>query len=169
MPKLSRTQAIIVATLATVGLIYMAILVAAPVLEYLHGPSPETVLLHRLAGIGPAALMFVGFCIVILQLIGVIPTVKRDATQTPQLAAVFRLRNLAIWIVIALLLVFLFNLFQGTGKNAGHASNVAQSGDTLLGVILNWLPLLLLIGVWIFFLRQMRANKNRNPPDSPDP
>jgi len=169
MPKLSRTQAIIVASLATLGLIYIAILVAAPVLEYLHGPGPETVLLHRLAGIGPAALIFVCFCIVILQLIGVIPTVKRDTTQTPQSGAVFRLRNLAIWIVIALLLVFLFNLFQGTGKNAGHVSNVAQNGDQWVGVIINWLPFLLLIGVWIFFLRQMQANKNRNPPDSPDP
>jgi len=27
------------------------------------------------------------------------------------------LRNLALWIVIALLLVFLFNLFQGTGSH----------------------------------------------------
>ena len=33
------------------------------------------------------------------------------------------LRNLALWIVIALLLVFLFNLFQGTGqpyRRRGH-------------------------------------------------
>jgi cell division protease FtsH len=29
------------------------------------------------------------------------------------------LRNLALWIVIALLLVFLFNLFQGTGAHTG--------------------------------------------------
>ena len=29
------------------------------------------------------------------------------------------LRNLALWIIIALLLVFLFNLFQGTGAHTG--------------------------------------------------
>ncbi len=32
------------------------------------------------------------------------------------------LRNLALWIVVALLLVFLFNLFQGTAKQANSAA-----------------------------------------------
>ena len=126
------------------------------------------------------------------------------------------LRNLALWIVIALLLVFLFNLFQGTGAHtgaqaisytkfnadvvSGQVRKVTFQGDqvkgeltngtafvttvpandstlwptlkehnvdtsvspaddnfNLVGVILNWLPMLLLIGVWVFFLRQMQS------------
>ena len=127
------------------------------------------------------------------------------------------LRNLALWIVIALLLVFLFNLFQGTGTHTnslsigyskfneyvvssqvrhvtfqgdqvkGELTNGTQfvttvpSNDTtlwptlkehnvdttvspaddgmpsLVGIIVNWFPMLLLIGVWVFFLRQMQS------------
>ncbi|MDE1987923.1 MAG: ATP-dependent zinc metalloprotease FtsH [Alphaproteobacteria bacterium] len=127
------------------------------------------------------------------------------------------LRNLALWILIALLLVLLFNLFQGTGQHPnasvisytqfvqevsqGDVKKVTVQGDqvhgelgsgqqftttvptsdqslwstmkahnvnisiaqaddgmpTLLGVLVNWFPMLLLIGVWVFFLRQMQA------------
>ena len=126
------------------------------------------------------------------------------------------LRNLALWIVIALLLVFLFNMFQGTGPHttaaaisytkfneevvAGQVRKVTFQGDqvkgeqtngqpfvttvpandstlwptlkehnvestvtpaddsfNLIGVLLNWLPMLLLVGVWVFFLRQMQS------------
>jgi cell division protease FtsH len=126
------------------------------------------------------------------------------------------LRNLALWIVIALLLVFLFNLFQGTGSHttasaisytkfnedvvSNQVRKVTFQGDqvkgeltngtafittvpsndstlwptlkehnvestvtpaddsfNLIGVLLNWLPMLLLVGVWVFFLRQMQS------------
>ena len=127
------------------------------------------------------------------------------------------LRNLVLWIVIALLLVFLFNLFQNTSQRAnaqtvsytqflqqvdqGEVKKVTVQGDTIRGelgsgqtftttvpandpsmwptlnnhhvnisvdkpddgmptlmsVIVNWFPMLLLIGVWVFFLRQMQA------------
>ena len=127
------------------------------------------------------------------------------------------LRNLVLWIVIALLLVFLFNLFQNTSQRAnaqtvsytqflqqvdqGEVKKVTVQGDgirgelasgqtftttvpsndpslwptltshhvnvsvdrpddgmpTLMSVIVNWFPMLLLIGVWVFFLRQMQA------------
>ncbi len=126
------------------------------------------------------------------------------------------LRNLALWIVIALLLVFLFNLFQGTGHQASaqavdysqFAQNVADNSvkkvtiqgnqirgeltngqpfvtyspedpqlvprlldhhvqlsvtpaddgmPSLIGIFVNWFPMLLLIAVWVFFLRQMQA------------
>jgi len=126
------------------------------------------------------------------------------------------LRNLVLWIVIAVLLVFLFNLFQGTSRQAG-AQNIDYSqfvqyvnneqvkkvtiqgnrisGDlttgtsfityapqdetlvpklldkhvqlqvtpsddgmpSLIGIFVNWFPMLLLIAVWVFFLRQMQA------------
>jgi len=127
------------------------------------------------------------------------------------------LRNLVLWIVIALLLVFLFNLFQGSTQRAntqaigysqfqqqvsdGGIKKITVQGDnikgelsnsqpftttmpandpsiwpllnshhvnvtvtpaddgmpTLMGVFINWFPMLLLIAVWVFFLRQMQA------------
>ena len=125
-------------------------------------------------------------------------------------------KNLALWVIIALLLVMLFNLFQtsspqrGLGQTAfsdfvadvergqvadvtiqgsqisGHftdgraftsylpaesnivsklrESNVritamppADDTPTLWGVLVSWFPMLLLIGVWIFFMRQMQS------------
>jgi cell division protease FtsH len=131
--------------------------------------------------------------------------------------AVSNLRNLALWIIIALLLVALFNLFQGTGSHPqatamnysdfdqqvvqgnvhtvtiqGHqikgTLNSGQSFTTytppddpnltqrlldhrvsvgvqpeddgmpsLIGILVNSLPMLLLIGVWIFFMRQLQS------------
>jgi len=130
-------------------------------------------------------------------------------------------RNLAIWVVIGLLLMALFNLFQnpGTGRrgneisysdflagvDAGNVSEVTIakhriSGSyrdksstfttvspedpnlverlskkgvkitarppeddvpSILGVLVNWFPMLLLIGVWIFFMRQMQSGGGR--------
>ena len=126
------------------------------------------------------------------------------------------LRNLALWIVIALLLVFLFNLIQVSAKPAnstainytkfrqevmaGDVKAIKITGDnyagtytnnqpfttvvpgsdttmlpllnsknvdvqvmppedsfSLITVLLNALPMLLLIGVWIFFMRQLQA------------
>jgi cell division protease FtsH len=129
-------------------------------------------------------------------------------------------RNLAIWVIIALLLVALFNLVQnnprGTRANAitysqflaevenRNIRNVTLSGGQITGVynntgqpfatfapndpqlvdrlhskgisfeakppsdepsilslILSWFPMLLLIAVWIFFMRQMQSGGGR--------
>ena len=129
-------------------------------------------------------------------------------------------RNLALWVIIALLLVVLFNLFQpGVGRtgatqlpysdfvsdvNAGHVRDVVIQGRTVTGhltdnrtfqtyapedatlsqrlidkgvrviakpedaemspllhMLLSWFPMLLLIGVWVFFMRQMQAGGGR--------
>jgi cell division protease FtsH len=130
-------------------------------------------------------------------------------------------RNLAIWVVIGLLLMALFNLFQnpstrnrGTeiaysdflaGVEAGNVSEVLiakhrisgsyrdkgssfstiapedpnlverlnkkgvkitarppeEDVPSILGVLVNWFPMLLLIGVWIFFMRQMQSGGGR--------
>ena len=128
-------------------------------------------------------------------------------------------RNLALWVVIALLLVVLFNLFQPGGSqraaptiaysdfitdvNAGRVQEVTIQGRTvsgvladkrafqtytpddqslvsrltekgvhvvarpedtdnpLLHVLVNWFPMLLLIGVWVFFMRQMQSGGGR--------
>jgi len=125
-------------------------------------------------------------------------------------------KNLALWVIIGLLLIALFNLFQSPGGRSPQASlafsdfldeveqgrvaevtiqgseitgqyadgrsfttyapegaNVveplresdvrirsepADNGmPSLLGVLISWFPMLLLIGVWIFFMRQMQG------------
>ncbi|WP_311195744.1 ATP-dependent zinc metalloprotease FtsH [Aestuariispira ectoiniformans] len=125
-------------------------------------------------------------------------------------------RNLALWIIIILLMVFLFNVFQsnspqGNAQNMPYSEFVSQVDDgavkdvtikgpeitghlesgpsfktyspndptlvqrltkngvtvqaappedgmpTLFTLLLNWFPMLLLIGVWIFFMRQMQG------------
>ncbi len=129
-------------------------------------------------------------------------------------------RNLALWVIIALLLVVLFNLFQpGASKpastqvaysdfisevNGGRVRDVTIMGRTvsgqltdgrsfqtytpedptlvsrltdkgvrvvakpedsdvnpLLHYLLSWFPMLLLIGVWVFFMRQMQGGGGR--------
>ncbi|NQV98115.1 MAG: ATP-dependent metallopeptidase FtsH/Yme1/Tma family protein, partial [Rhodospirillales bacterium] len=125
-------------------------------------------------------------------------------------------RNLALWVIIALLVFALFNLFQGASQRNpqlalafsdfmtsvqsgdvrdvtiqgqainGHyrdgrtfqtyapddpalVSNLTKQGvrisavpsdegsPTLFSILLSWFPMLLLIGVWIFFMRQMQG------------
>ncbi len=129
-------------------------------------------------------------------------------------------RNLALWVIIALLLVVLFNLFQpGATRTpsaqvpysdfvgevgAGRVRDVVIQGRTVTGqltdgrsfqtytpedptlvsrltdkgvrvvakpedsdvnplihYLLSWFPMLLLIGVWIFFMRQMQSGGGR--------
>ncbi len=130
-------------------------------------------------------------------------------------------RNLALWIIIVILMVGLFNLFQGSSgrsvqaevpysqfisevdrgeissvviegnkitgfyKNGSSAFNVVAPDDpklverlmaqgvevkarqaddempALFAVLINWFPMLLLIGVWIFFMRQMQSGGGR--------
>jgi cell division protease FtsH len=125
-------------------------------------------------------------------------------------------RNLALWVIIGLLLIAVFNLFQSPGGDGrqdrisfsefvseverGQISDVTIQGQnisghftngrafstyapndpnlverltkqgvsisakpeedgtpSLLGVLLSWFPMLLLIGVWVFFMRQMQS------------
>jgi cell division protease FtsH len=129
-------------------------------------------------------------------------------------------RNLALWVIIALLLVVLFNLFQPgashtastqvaysdfiTEVNGGRVRDVVIQGSTVTGqltdgrsfqtytpedptlvqrltdkgvriiakpedsdvnpllhYLLSWFPMLLLIGVWVFFMRQMQSGGGR--------
>jgi cell division protease FtsH len=124
-------------------------------------------------------------------------------------------KNLALWIIIGLLLIALFNLFQGPGEqvketelafssfiekvDSGEIEEVTIQGNeisgrfadgsafstyapndaglierlekakvlinarpsddgspSLWGMLISWFPMLLLIGVWIFFMRQMQ-------------
>ena len=129
-------------------------------------------------------------------------------------------RNFAIWIIIGLLLIALFNLIQNPSKrvranemsysqflsevenknvrsvtlsgnqisgqlNNGQTFQTYSPGDpqiverlhsqgvgiqarpteedvpSLLGVLVSWFPMLLLIAVWIFFMRQMQSGGGR--------
>ena len=129
-------------------------------------------------------------------------------------------RNLALWVIIALLLVVLFNLFQPGNTqraseqlaysdfigdvNNGRVRNVVIQGHNVTGaltdgttfetytpedpalvdrltaknvevvakpedsdvnplfhILLSWFPMLLLIGVWVFFMRQMQSGGGR--------
>jgi cell division protease FtsH len=125
-------------------------------------------------------------------------------------------KNVALWLIIALLVFALFNLFQGSSQR-GFQSNMAfsdfvsavENGEvrevtiqghnvsgyyrdgknfatyapddpnlisrltakgvrikalpaddgspTMWGILISWFPMLLLIGVWIFFMRQMQS------------
>jgi cell division protease FtsH len=126
------------------------------------------------------------------------------------------LRNLVVWIIIALLLLAVFNMLHGAGNHStnppvsftefnrevvqGAVKKVTIQGNeihgelstgqafvtyapddpnlvqrmldhnvsinvqpvddgmpTLMSIFINWVPFLLLIGVWIFFMRQMQS------------
>ncbi|HET6224013.1 MAG TPA: ATP-dependent zinc metalloprotease FtsH [Dongiaceae bacterium] len=124
-------------------------------------------------------------------------------------------KNLALWVVIGILLLALFNLFGGvtsrgpqqeigysdfiTAVDNGEVENIVINGESITGhykggqefrttapqdpalvqrleakgisfraepaeqqnpifsILLSWFPMLLLIGVWIFFMRQMQS------------
>ena len=124
-------------------------------------------------------------------------------------------KNLALWVIIAILLVALFNLFQSPSGRSGQStlafsdflaevdsgqiSEVTIQGNTLtaqtrdnrtvsvytpdypslverlndkgvriiaqpeeslsplMSALISWFPMLLIIGVWIFFMRQMQG------------
>jgi len=125
-------------------------------------------------------------------------------------------KNLALWVIIGLLLVALFNLFQQPSGNSGRdgipystfladvqggqisevtikgrnitavrkdgrtlstyapgdpnlvdkldksgvvikAAPMDDGSPSLLNILISWFPMLLLIGVWIFFMRQMQG------------
>ena len=131
-------------------------------------------------------------------------------------------RNLALWAIIAVLLIALFNLFQQNPQQRGVSRDVAYSeflqdvdggrvksvtiaGDRITGtysdssagfqtyspgdptlvqrledknvtinarpendgsgsifsMLIGWLPMLLILGVWIFFMRQMQSGSGR--------
>jgi len=129
-------------------------------------------------------------------------------------------RNLALWVIIGLLLIAVFNLFQTPGGeprstelafsefiaavDRGEVNEVTIKGKSiegtfeggapfksyapddptlvarlttkgvkitaapsedaspsLLGILLSWFPMLLLIGVWIFFMRQMQSGSGK--------
>jgi cell division protease FtsH len=67
-------------------------------------------------------------------------------------------RNFALWAIIALLLIALFNMFQSPSeRTAGRDIAYSQFLQDVDGYLISWLPILLILGVWIFFMRQMQG------------
>jgi cell division protease FtsH len=46
-------------------------------------------------------------------------------------------------------------------KNVQISFRAAQSDSVLTNALIYWLPMLLLIGVWVFFIRQMQAGSGK--------
>jgi len=167
MNKLTMAQKVYLAALLAAAAVWIGLQIGIPVYEYNYGKGPLTALLEHLsnvfllAGLGIAVIGF------ILQSMGILPTVWRGQQSTTAFGSVpspvGRLRNLVLWIAIALLLVFLFNFFHGTSGNKAPGPAPAPTPmPDLLAILINWFPMLLIFGVWLVFLRQMKARQGNN-------
>lgn len=172
MNNLTIAQKIYLAALLTAAGAWLSLEIGVPIYEYDHGKSALTALLAHLANIAMWAALGLVALGWVLQSLGILPMPRRDASPSaPPGGAPFRsVRNLILWIVIALLLVFLFNLFQTDG---GHRPPVhaptpapvpAAAPDQLdmLSLFINWFPMLLIFGVWVFFFRRMQGRGGNN-------
>ena len=176
MENLTIAQKVYLATLLAVACTWLGLEIGIPVYEYSYGKSALTALLAQLSSV----LLLAGFGIVvigwILQGMGILPMVRRGSQPAGAMGSSVRpvspLRNLVIWIVIAVALVFLFNLFQGTGSKS-HPDPVQHpvqlSNPDLLGIFINWFPLLFICGIWVFFLRRMQARQGKDLDKPSDP
>jgi len=157
---MTRAQRIFLVGLIVLAGVWLGSLLIVPIAEYVQGPTPQSKLIGQL---GHVAFLVMGAWValaVVLQSVGILPSVALKASASAPAPPGLRLRNLAIWIVIALCLVFLFNLFQSRGGSAPAPARAASGGATDLNAILvNWVPMLVLIGVWIFIMRRMTAKK----------
>lgn len=173
MNNLTIAQKLYLAALLAVAAAWIGLQVGVPIYEYNYGKSPLTALLAHLSNV----FLFAGIGIVVigwvLQSMGILPAVwsgQQSSLFGWSGTPVGRLRNLALWIVIALVLVFVFNLVQGTGgsrhPNPTPAPVQAPMPD-LMAIFINWFPMLLIFGVWLVFLRQMKARQGNNN-DKPD-
>ena len=154
MMSLSRSQKIYAGLLLGVVTLWLALKLGIPVYEYLNGRNALTVLLAQITTVLGFAVIAIGAVYTILQRIGVLPTVAAPGTP-PVNTSMKRLRNLVLWIVIALLLVLLFNLVQ-PGHKPGNLD--AHTSD----LIVEFLPLVLIGGIWIFFMMRMNAKKKKD-------
>jgi hypothetical protein len=156
MKNLTPAQKIYLGVLLGLVGAWLGLELGAVLNEYGHGKSALTALLLQLAAIMKFAILGVAALAWILQRTGILPTPQAiDPALVRSAGPMNRLRNLALSIVIALLLVFLFNLFQG-GK--GHSS---QNGDPI-AILIEWFPLLLVVFVWVYFLLRFQARKNQD-------
>jgi hypothetical protein len=165
MKNLSVAQKAYLAVLLAVGSAWLALAIGVPIYEYGHGKSALTALLAHVADILKFAVFGIAMLAWVLQRTGILPTVQTNPALGSAMSPVSRLRNIVLWMVIALLLVFLFNLFQGTGVKGHSAQSVhpapAQNAD-LMSMFINLFPILLIGVVWIFFVFRFQAKKNKD-------
>lgn len=132
-----------------VVLAFVLLQLGVPLAKYLH--SPYAPLLKEVASASYIALIGAVLIASLLMRMGVLPsTPEADAAMTRTKS---KLGNLALWVVVAIILVFIFNFMQGPGR--------AYISKDATDLILSWLPLLLIGGVWIYLLIRAR-NKKRN-------
>lgn len=170
MNNLTVAQKVYLAALLAAAGAWIGLQIGVPVYEYNYGKSPLTALLAHMSNVSLFAALGVIAIGFVLQSVGILPTAWRGAQ--PETAAfgwaggpIGRLRNITLWIVIALVLAFLFNLLQGGHPN-GSASPPPTASPSpmpdLLAVFINWFPMLLIFCVWAFFLRQMKVRQRNN-------
>lgn len=156
--KMTRAQKIYVAILGFLGLIWLGSQIAAAILEYSQGPSAEAVLVEKLGSVALAAIIACALFMLVLQRIGILPTVKNEALNAAfsqyRKSGVFRFRDIALWIIVALVLVFFFNLFQG--------DKPADQSGPLMNIFINVFPMVLLIGVWLIVMRRMMSQRKHD-------
>ncbi|HET7083368.1 MAG TPA: hypothetical protein VFI23_01250 [Rhizomicrobium sp.] len=174
MNNLTIAQKIYLAVLLTFAGLWLGLQVGLPIYEYSHGKSALTALLASLSTIFLAAVFAIVVLGWVLQGMGILPATRRDPQPDApfgwSMSPVGRLRNLAIWIVIALVLVFLFNFFQSGGPHKMQSPDLAQvQTPDLMGIFINWFPMLLIFGVWVFFLRKMRPGQGKDTDKRNDP
>jgi hypothetical protein len=156
MKNLTPAQKIYLGVLLGLVGAWLGLELGAVLYEYGHGQNALTALLLQLAAIMKFGILGVAALAWVLQRTGILPTPQAaDPALARSAGPMNRLRTLALWIVIALLLVFLFNLFQGS---RGHAP---RTGDPTT-ILIEWFPLLLVVVVWVYFLLRFQARKNRD-------
>jgi hypothetical protein len=153
MTKLSPAQKIYTGVLLAAVAIWFGLQIGVPAYEYAHGKSALTALLKQITSLMGYAVAGIGFLAWPLQRIGVLPVVQPDAGAAAAGSPVRRLRNLVLWIVIALLLVLLFNLFQGPKSGVDSRA---------VNLVITYFPIALLAGVWIYSMIQMSAKKKKD-------
>jgi hypothetical protein len=156
MKNLTLAQKIYLGVLLGLVGAWLGLELGAVLYEYSHGKNALTALLLQLAAIMKYAILGAGALAWVLQRTGILPAPQAaDPALARSAGPMNRLRTLALWIVIALLLVFLFNLFQGSRSHA------PRTGDPTT-ILIEWFPLLLVVVVWAYFLLRFQARKNRD-------
>jgi len=63
-----------------------------------------------------------------------------------------QLLNFAIWVLIVLLLLALFTLFQDPGTRPVAPPAPQDGAQWLVSLLISWLPFIFLVGVWFFLV-----------------
>jgi hypothetical protein len=64
--------------------------------------------------------------------------------------------SFAIWVLVVLLLLAIFTLFQDPGSRPAAQPAPQDGGQWLVALLISWLPFFFLIGVWFFLVWWMR-------------